>query len=94
LDPVLCEYLDLVVQRVMQGPALPQEQLVGEVRRSVSRLRDRRDRRELLELESLLRDAQETGSDELELRGQVEGLRRRIRERQRQWPAGRETLGS
>jgi DNA primase len=90
LDPVLGERLDVVLQRGMEGPALPQEELWGEVRRSVSRLRDRRDRRELLELESLLRDAQETGGDELELRGQVDGLRRRIRERQRQRPAGNE----
>jgi DNA primase len=88
LDPALCEHLDLALERGMEGPALPRDKLLGEVRRTVSRLRAQRDRRELLELESLLRDAQEIGGDELELRGQVDGLRRRIRERQREWPDG------
>ncbi len=84
LDPVLAEHLDSLLAGRARGPSLPEEELAGEIDRAVSRLRDRRDRRELLELESLLREAGETGADELGLRARVEDLRQRISERQRQ----------
>jgi DNA primase len=83
LDPVLCEFLDGLLSSDAQTPLLPREQLAGELRRSVSRLRERRDRMELLELESLLRDAPETGEEGVGWREQVDDLRRRIGERQR-----------
>ena len=58
--------------------------MLGEIERAVPRLRDRRDRRELLELENLLRDAEESGADESALLERVESLRMSILERQRQ----------
>jgi len=90
LDPVLSECLDALLRSGVEAPALPQEQLAGELRRSVSRLRERRDRMELLELESLLRDARETGDEGLGLWEQVDDLTRRIGERQRRWHEGSE----
>jgi DNA primase len=90
LDPVLCEYVDVVLQSHVGAPVLPQDQLAGEVRQSVSRLRERRDRMELLELESLLSDDQETGDEGLGLWQQVDELRRRIGERQQRSQEGGE----
>jgi DNA primase len=84
LDPVLVEHLDSLLAAVAKVPCLPDEELAAEIARSVSRLKDRKDRRELLELESLLRDAEQAGADELALRVRVEDLRQRIMERQRQ----------
>jgi DNA primase len=83
LDPVLAEHLDSLLADVTQGPSLPEDELGGEIDRAVSRLRDRRDRRELSELEVLLRDADEAGTDQLSLISRVEKLRRNISERQR-----------
>jgi hypothetical protein len=90
LDPVLSEFVDGLLSNGAQGPVLPREQLAGELRRSVSRLRERRDRMELLELESLLRDARETGEEGAGWREQVDDLRRRIGERQRRLYEGSE----
>ena len=83
LDPVLVEHLDTLLAGMAKGPSLPEEELAGEVECALSRLRDRKDRRELLELESLLRDAGDSGADELALRVRVDDLRQRIGERQR-----------
>ncbi|HUV74694.1 MAG TPA: DNA primase [Anaerolineae bacterium] len=85
LDPVLEEHLDSMLEGAGKGPVVPEEEVIGEIERSLSRLRDRKDRRELLELESLLRDGQESGTDGSALLDRVEGLRQRIRERQRHW---------
>ena len=84
LDPVLEERLDSVLRDVVEAPSLPEEEVLGEIERAVPRLRDRRDRRELLELENLLRDAEESGADESALLERVESLRMSILERQRQ----------
>jgi len=83
LDPVLREHLDAVLDAEEKGPSLPQEELLEEIERSASRLRDRKDRSELLELQSLLREADESGVDESSLLGRVDRLRERILERQR-----------
>jgi len=77
--------LDSVLRDVVEALSLPEEEVLGEIERAGSRLRDRRDRRELLELENLLRDAQESGADESALLARVESLRMSILERQRQW---------
>ena len=63
---------------------IPDEELPEEMRRTVSRMMDRNDRRELEELESLLRDAVERGDDESALRGRVDSLRQRIQGRQKE----------
>ncbi|HEM61697.1 MAG TPA: DNA primase [Chloroflexi bacterium] len=84
LDPVLAKHLDAVLTGAAAGPPLPEDELAGEIDRAVSRLRDRRDRRELSELEALLRDSEEGGADQLALRDRVEKLRQGIWERQRQ----------
>jgi DNA primase len=83
LDPVLRDHLDSVLDAEGKGPSLPQEELLGEIERSASRLRDRKDRSELLELQSLLGEAEESGVDESSLLGRVDRLRERILERQR-----------
>jgi len=83
LDPILAEHLDAVLAGAAAGPPLPEDELTREIDRAVSRLRDRRDRRELSELEALLRDAEEGGADQLALRDRVEKLRQGIWERQR-----------
>lgn len=85
LDPVLEEHLAALLDGVEAGPSLPDEGLALEIERVLSRLRDRRDRRELVELGSLLRDAEESGADELALRERVDSLRQRIGERQKRW---------
>jgi DNA primase len=92
LDPVLEEHLDSMLEGAGKGPVVPEEELIGEIERSLSRLRDRKDRRELLELESLLRDAQESDTDGSVLLERVDGLRQRIRERQRHWQSKNETV--
>ena len=84
LDPVLAQHLDAVLEGEAKGPALPDEELPEEMRRTVSRMMDRNDRRELEELESLLRDAVERGDDESALRGRVDSLRQRIQGRQKE----------
>jgi DNA primase len=83
LDPLLAEYLDSLLADVSHAPSVPEDELVAEMDRAVSRLRDRRDRRELSELEALLRDADEVGADQLSLITRVEKLRRSMWERQR-----------
>jgi DNA primase len=83
LDPVLGEHLDAMLKSVGREPTLPEQELLGEIQRSVSRMWARNDHRELLELESLLRDSQESGPGEAALMERVDSLRRRIRERQR-----------
>jgi DNA primase len=85
LDPVLGEHLDRMLEHVGREPALSEQELLGEVRRSVSRLSEHNDRRELQELESLLRDSQRSGPDEAALIERVESLRRRMEKRQREW---------
>jgi DNA primase len=90
LDPILSECVDGLLSSDAQAPVLPREQLSGELRRSVARLRERRDRMQLLELESLLRDAPEAGEEGVGWREQVDDLRRRIGERQRRWQEGAE----
>jgi DNA primase len=92
LDPVLEEHLDSMLEGAEEGPVLPEEEVIGELERSLSRLRDRKDRSELLELESLLRDAQESGTDGSALRERVDQLTQRIWERQRHWQAKTEAL--
>jgi DNA primase len=92
LDPVLEEHLDSILEDAEKGPALPEEQVLGELERSLSRLRESKDHSELLELESLLRDAQESGSDGSALLERVDELRQRIWERQRYWQARAEAL--
>jgi DNA primase len=84
LDPVLGAHLDAMLERVGRGPTIPEQEVPGEIRRSVSRLWERNDRQELLELESLLRDSQQGGPEAVALMERVDDLRRRIRERQRQ----------
>jgi hypothetical protein len=83
LDPVLGEHLDSMLEGVGREPTLPEQELLGEIQRSVSRMWERNDHRELLELESLLRDSQESGPGEAALMERVDSLRRRILERQR-----------
>jgi len=85
LDPVLGEHLDSMLEGVGREPTLPEQEMLGEIRRSVSRMWERNDHRELLELESLLHDSQESGPEESALIERVDSLRRRIRERQRAW---------
>jgi DNA primase len=92
LDPVLEEHLDSILEDAEKGPALPEEQVLGELERSLSRLRESKDHSELLELESLLRDAQESGSDGSALLERVDELSQRIWERQRYWQARAEAL--
>ncbi len=91
LDPVLGEHLDSMLEDAEEGPVVPEEELFGELERSVSRLWDRKDRSELLELESLLRDAPASGTDGSALLERVDQLRQRIWERQRRWQARNET---
>jgi len=74
LDPLLGQYLDTLLEEEAKGPSLPDEELLGEIQRSVWRIKDRNDRRELEELESLRQDAQERGEAEEEF-----ALRERIR---------------
>jgi len=85
LDPVLGEHLDAMLEGAGREPTLPEQEMLGEIQRSVSRMYGRNDRRELLELESLLRDPQESGPEEAALMERVDSLRRRIGERQRVW---------
>jgi DNA primase len=92
LDPVLGEHLDSMLEGAEEGPVLPAEEMIGELERSLSRLRDRKDRSELLELESLLRDAPATGTDGSALRQRVDQLTQRIWERQRHGQARNEAL--
>lgn len=84
LDPVLGEHLDRLIEGGAGQPSLPEEDLPAEIRRSLSRIKDRKDRRELEELESLLRDAQQRGDEGLALRERVDSLRRRIMEREKE----------
>jgi DNA primase len=84
LDPVLVEHLDTLLASLAKGPSLPEEELAEEMDRVLARLRERKDRQELMELESLLSDARAEEADELALRARVDHLRQRIRERQRQ----------
>lgn len=85
LDPLLAEHVEALLEGEDERPSLDEEELPGEVRRCVGRLKDRNDRRGLRELESLLRDAQERGdgAEELALRERVDSLGRKIKERQR-----------
>lgn len=83
LDPVLVEHLDTLLASLAKGPPLPEEELAAEMDRALARLGQRKDRQELLELESLLSDAMASEADELALRARVEDLRQRISERQR-----------
>jgi len=66
LDPLLAEHLGTLLEEEAKGPSLSDEGLPGEIERSVSRIKDRNDRRELEQLESLLRDARERGDAEEE----------------------------
>jgi DNA primase len=84
LDPLLVQHLEGILEAESKGPRLREEDLPEEVRRTVSRLRDRNDRRELGQLESLLHDAGEGGEDELALRERVDSLTQRIQERERE----------
>ncbi len=61
LDPLLVQHLDTLLEKEAKGPSLPDEELPGEIERSVSRIKDRNDRRELEQLESLFLDARERG---------------------------------
>ncbi len=92
LDPVLGEHLDVMLEDVEEGPVLPEREVIGELERSLSRLRDRKDRSELVELESLLREAPATGTDGSALLQRVDQLRQRIRERQRHSRAANEAV--
>lgn len=83
LDPVLAEHLGALLARAAEGPSLPEDEVAGEIDRAASRLKDINDRRDLLELEGLLIDAGEVGTDQLDLITRVERLRQSIRERQR-----------
>jgi len=83
LDPVLGEHLDAMLEGAGREPALPEQEVLGEIRRSVSRLWEHNDHRALLELEGLLRDSQQGGPEEAALMERVDSLRRRILERQR-----------
>lgn len=74
LDPLLAEHLSRLLEGEAKGPSLSDEGLPGEIERSVSRIKDRNDRRELGQLESLLRDAREQGDAEEEF-----SLKERIR---------------
>jgi DNA primase len=74
LDPLLAQHLGALLEEEARGPALPDEELRGEIERSVARIKDRNDRRELEELESLLRDAQAGGDADEEF-----ALKERIR---------------
>jgi replicative DNA helicase len=85
LDPVLGEHLDAMLEGAGRVPTLPEQEVLGEIRRSVSRLWERNDRREMVELEGLLRDSQQSGPEEAALMERVDSLRRRIGERQREW---------
>jgi DNA primase len=85
LDPVLGEHLDAMLEGADREPTLPEQEVLGEIQRSVSRLWERNDHTELLELESLLRDSQQSGPEEAALMERVDSLRRRILERQRDW---------
>jgi DNA primase len=84
LDPLLAQHLDTLLEEEGERPFLPDEELPGEIGRSVSRIKDRNDRRELQQLQSLLRDARERGDveEEFALRERVDLLMRRIRDRQ------------
>jgi DNA primase len=84
LDPILGEHLDAMLEHAGREPTLPEQEVLGEIRRSVSRLWERNDHRELLELEGLLRDSQQNGPEAAALMERVDNLRCRIRERQRQ----------
>jgi len=83
LDPVLGDHLDAMLEGAGREPTLPEQEVLGEIRRSVSRLWEHNDRRALLELEGLLRDSQQGGPEEAALMERVDSLRRRILERQR-----------
>jgi DNA primase len=85
LDAFLAEHLDCLLDSEAKAPPLRDDELMDEIGRSVGRLKERNDRRELEELESLLRDARERGDgeEELALRGRVDGLMRRVQARQR-----------
>jgi DNA primase len=84
LDPLLAQHLDTLLEVEAKRPLLPDEELPGEIERSVSRIKDRNDRRELEQLQSLLRDARERGNvdEEFALREKVDLLMGRIRDRQ------------
>jgi DNA primase len=84
LDPLLAQHLDTLLEVEAKRPLLPDEELPGEIERSVSRIKDRNDRRELDQLQSLLRDARERGNvdEEFALREKVDLLMGRIRDRQ------------
>jgi DNA primase len=84
LDPLLVQHLEVILEAESKGPRLREEDLPEEIQRSVSRLRDRNDRRELGQLESLLHDAGEDGEDELALRERVDALRQSIHRRERE----------
>ncbi len=74
LDPLLEQHLGALLEEEAKAPSLSDEELPGEIERSVSRIKDRNDRRELEQLESLLRDAREQCDAEEEF-----SLKERIR---------------
>jgi DNA primase len=74
LDPLLAQHLDSLLEEEAKRPSLRHEELRGEIEHAVARIKDRNDRRELEELESLLRDAREQGDTEEEF-----ALKERIR---------------
>jgi DNA primase len=83
LDPLLAGHLEAILEAESKGPCLGEEELPEEIWRTVSRLRDRNDRRELGQLESLLHDAGERSEDEVALRERVDSLRQRIQQREK-----------
>ncbi len=66
LDPVLAQHLDVLLEEETKRPSLADEDLRSEVERTLLRMKDRNDRRELEQLESVLRDARERGDTEEE----------------------------
>ena len=66
LDPLLAQHLDTLLEEDAKRPSLADEELPAEIERSASRIKDRNDRRELEQLESLLRDGRERSDAEEE----------------------------
>lgn len=87
LDPLLVQHLEDILAAESKGPCVREEQLPEEIRQTASRLRDRNDRMELRQLESLLHDVGEDVPSELALLERVDRLRQRIHERQKETPA-------
>jgi replicative DNA helicase len=83
LDPLLAQHLDPLLEKGADEPSLSDEELSAEIARSVVRIKDRNDRRELEQLESLLRDARERGDaeEEFAVRERVGFLMQKIRGR-------------